>query len=508
MNTRNTNKLRFVLLACFLFLGGNIFALPFDMILVGDPALEDLRFLSLKSGRPLLSFTPPLAPAEVESFLDSIDSSLLSEPAQQAYYRVRERLIPQARLSFTSDNFAALLNINSTVEARVRFNTDLDWYPQNPDIPHMLAFPARLFFADTVQLYMEPFATISIRHFERANTFGTNLHYSPEDGLDPTFPHRAFLAAGGQWWSFQLGRDRLFWGTGHTGSFSFSDNSNYFDYARISLFSPRIKYSLIINQMPLHEVMQRHFYLHRLDFTIGNTLSIGIMEGRMVADTPLHLRYMNPLMIFFPHPSEVQTSSLFALEANWNIARAFSVYGQFAITDFILPSTSSNGSSPGGFGFMTGVNFTRSFGHWASIFFVEYIYTSTDLFMGSSSQASLVQRNRICISRNRHYFIGHSRDTTALTLGTRFFRGNTLSLQGELSRLSRGAFAVSYVPRNGTLSGANEHNYIASFAARWQPFTHFAFGGSITGIFSHNHNNNSGENIAGGQASFSVIFQY
>jgi len=513
MNKRNAKKLRFVLLACFLFLGSNVFALPFDMILSGDPTLEDLRFLSLESGRPFLSFTPPLAPAEVENFLDSIDPSLLREPAQQAYYRIRERLIPQARLSFTSNAFSTFFNINSMVEGRVRFNTDLDWHPLNPDIPPMVSFPIRFFFADAVKLYLEPFIAVGVPYFETARIFGTNLHYNIEGDIDPTMPHRAFFAAGGQWWNFQLGRDRLFWGTGHTGSFSFSDNANYFEYARLSFFSARLKYSLIINQMPLYRIMQRHFYLHRLDFALSNTLSIGIMEGRMVGNSPLNLRYINPLMIFLPH-AEDESISFFSLEANWNIARSFSVYGQFVMTDFALPNGNS-GRSPSGLGFMAGLNFTRSFNTWASVFFLEYMYTYPYLYMGSSSLLSFIQRNKITVSRTRYYFIGYPRDTMALTLGARFFRGNSLSFEGELAWVSRGEYATSDVlwtwvasgVNERSLSGTPENNYIASFAARWQPFTHFAFGGSITGILSNN-NNNSGTNIAGGQVAFSVIFQY
>jgi len=455
MKIQNAKTQRSIFFLCIIFLAKSVFALPFDMILTGDPILEDIRFLSIESGTTFLSFTPPLAPAEVENFLDSIDPSVLSIPAQEAYQRIQNRLIPQSRLSFASDNFSALLNINSTVEGRVRFNRDLDWHPRHPNIAPMISLPARFFFANTVQLYLEPFVAVSIPHYEKAGTFGTNLHYNVEGDLDPTMPHRAFLAAGGSWWNFQIGRDHLFWGTGHTGSFSFSGNASYFEYARLSLFSGRFKYSLIINQMPLrltHDMAyggdrsrttQRHFYLHRLDFIFRDSLSIGIMEGRMVGNSPLNLRYIIPLAMF-NSSEEDMTSSFFSIEANWNIFRSFSVYGQFVMNDFAALSDNSS-QSPSGLGFMAGLNFTHSFSTWGSVFFLEYIYTHPYLYMSSSPFSSFIQRNRVDVTGTRYYFIGFPRDTITLTLGARFFRGSALSLTGELSWLSRGEYAADNV---------------------------------------------------------------
>ena len=520
--------LRPVFFLCFMFLAKSIFALPFDMILAGDPVLEDLRFLSLESGRPFLSFTPPLAPAELENYLDSIDPSLLPIPAQEAYNRIRKRLIPQAGLSFTSDVFSVFLDINSTLEGRGRFNQDIDWHPRHPSIPPMISFPIRFFFSDILQLYLEPFIAVIVPHYESAGTFGTNIHYDRDGNLDPTMPHRAFAAAGGQWWNFQIGRDRLFWGTGHTGSLSFSRTSRYFEYARLSLFTGKIKYSLIINQMPLRtdamqdpslpedffRTAQRHFYLHRLDFMFHDVLSIGIMEGRMTGNAPLNLRYIIPLTSF-TSSTEDMSGSIFSLEANWNVIRSFSVYGQFVMNDFANSSRPQNA-----LGFMAGLNFTRSFNTWGSVFFLEYIHTYPYLYMNPSPFSSFIHMNRVSVAGTgvQYHFIGFPRDTISLTLGARFFRGNTLSFEGEFSWLSRGEYATrdivwswnrdSSAFNARTPSGTAENNFITTFAAKWRPLPSLVFNGSIAGIFSHNNNNNSGSNITGGQVLFSVSYQF
>jgi len=519
MNTGIMGKFKFLLLiaTCLLFLGGTIFALPFDMILSGDPALEDLRFLSLKSGHPFLSFTPPLAPAEIENFLDSIDTSLLGENERQAEERIRQRLAPNPRMA-TNDSFASLVTINSAIEGRARSTTDIDWYPAPPKILPMVSLPMRLFFADTVQLYIEPFLAINVFHYEKAQTFGTNIHYDVENAIDLNMPRRMFFAAGGQHWNFQLGRDELFWGTGHTGSLSFSGNAHYFDFARISFFSRNLKYSFTVHQMPFEipteKITQRHFYLHRIDFTVRDSLAIGIMEGRITGNAPLGFQHINPLAPFF-YDIDDDLSSFFSLEANWNIVSAFSVYGQFVMTDFALPYWNA-GQNPSGLGFMAGLNLGHSFDRWASVFFLEYIYTYPYLYMSSGTFSSFVQQSKVGVAGTQNYFIGFPRDSSALTLGVRFFQEDKLSFSGELTWRVRGEFAVNDVTLNwipsgvatSSFSGTPEQSGIATFSARWRPFTHFTFSGSITGIVSDNHNNNAGVTVAGGQTVLAVIFQY
>jgi len=551
--------LRLVYLSVFLFLSFGLFALPFDMIPVGDPILEDLRYLSLESGRPFLSLPPPLAPAEVEQFLDSLDESLLSEPAREAYYRARKRLAPEARLSLTSDHFSVFFNINSTLEARVRFNRDIDWYPQYPKIAPMISVPLRFFFGNIVQLYFEPLVSVNPPHYQSADIFGINMHYNTEN-LDPTLPHRAFIAAGGPWWNFQLGRDRLFWGTGHTGSLTFADNSAYFEYARLSLFSKIFKYSLIVNQMPLRitndlydpssldppstwdldsitHTTQRNFYLHRLDFSFFNRITISAMEGVMVGNSPLEIRYLNPFIIFhsffswvdydeWPETAKVHGSgsmngSFFSVEVNWNIIKSLSVYGQFVMNEFALKSELENPDQPpNAMGYMAGLNYTHSFNTWGSAFFLEFVYTDPFLYVLSSPFASFIQMCKVgpAEAHVQYRFIGYPRDTISLTLGGRFFKGDTLSFSGSFSWLSKGEhdknglewdWEKSQAAREAkTPSGTAENSFIISLGAQWKPLPYLGINGSLTGIVAHNNNHNSGSDKIGGQASLSVSFQY
>ena len=521
----------------------------FDMILTGDPVLEDLRFLSLQTGRPLLSFSPPLAPAEVETFLDSINEADLSPSAREAYHRVLRRLTPVSRISYSDEHFSLLLDINTVLEGRARFNSDISWFPRYQHVTPFISAPIRASFANRIQLYLEPVLAMTSAEYA-SGTFNTNfpIEYGHMNHEAVT---RAFAAAGGDWWNFQIGRDRLFWGTGHTGSLTFSDNSPHFDFARLSLFSSTVKYSVVVNQMPLklrnrlftdemwqkilddnaidvnHTTLQRHLYLHRLDFRLFNRVSIGIMEGIMVGDAPFELRYLNPIMFFhslfawddFPTwgPNDGHMVGSFAsLELNWNVTRNFAVYGQFAMNEFALPGETDG--HPNALGWMAGVQYAHSFRNWGSVSFLEFIYTDPYLSILSSPFASFIQMDR----SGNYYFIGYPRDTIALTVGTNFFYRNILNFYGSFSWISSGQFndndatnGLTWNWESGaeainrrTPTGTAENKFILSLGSGWRPYAKLILRANITGILSLNNNHISGNSQIGGQASFSVGFQH
>jgi hypothetical protein len=540
----------------FFFGAFGIFSLPYDIIPVGESVLEDLRFLSLESGKSFLSFTPPLAPAEVEQFLNSIDSSLLSTPALEAFNRTTKRLTPEAALSFSSDNFTVLFGINSTLEGKARFNNDIAWHPQYPKVSPLLSFPIRFYFADNLQLYIEP---IVANYFGRnsSGTFDINI---PDEYLclDVNLAHRAFMAAGGSWWNFQIGRDRLFWGTGHTGSLSFSDNSPFFEFFRLSFFSKIFKYSLIINQLPLEitdnlfinntlppgldrdnhlmKTTQRYFYLHRIDFALFDNLSLGLMEGVMIGNSGPEIRYLNPVVIFhslfswndypnwYKDPNDERrhmNGSFFSFELNWNIIKTLAVYGQFVMNELSLPMEIEDNPypPPNAFGFMAGLQYTHSFDTWHSVFFLEFIYTYPYLYVLSTPFASFIQAQKFSASEHHYYFIGYPRDTMAITFGTTFFKRDTLDLSGNFSWISRGQHDIKWDWKTGiaeekgsyyetTPTGIAENKLIASLSAQWKLLPFLTFNGSITGILALNNNHIQGSNETGGQLAFSVSFRY
>jgi hypothetical protein len=532
---------RFVFLLIFFLTACGLFASPYDMIHAGESVLEDLRYLSLESGNSFLSFTPPLAPAEAEQFLNSLDPSLLSAPAREAYYRVKKRLAPEAPLTFSGNNLNITLNINSTIEGRYRFNDDISWSPLYPKIPPVFSFPLGFYFVDTLQLFIEPIIAVNPGRYP-TETLGTNIPYEYVD-YDDNVALRAFIAAGGPWWNFQLGRDRLFWGTGQTGSLTFADNSAFFEFLRLSFFSDFFKYSLLVNQMhliidgimtvpippdTLAQTTQRYYYLHRLDFSFFNRVSLGVMEGVMVGNSPPEIRFLNPFLVFHSlftwrdyekwSPSEGDLNgSILSLELNWNITKNLSVYGQLVMNEWALQVElrSDPEQPPNALGYLAGAGFTHSFNIWGSFFFLEFIYTDPYCYMLSSPFGSFIQMRRS--DGKQYYFIGYPRDTITLTLGARFFKNDIMVINGDFSWISKGEhdkdglkwdWENSDITRfEKTPSGSAENKYTVSLGAQWKPLSYLTLKGSVAGILSLN-NNHSGSDKRGGQAVLSVSFHY
>jgi hypothetical protein len=537
-------NIKLLLLTYFFIFANNLFAQPFDMILTGEDILDDIRYLSLESGKIFLSLSPPLAPAEVRNFLSSIDESSLSPFAKEAYYRILNRLSPKEKLSYSHDIFSVFLNINLTLEGNVNFNSGISLFPFNHENPPFISVPIRLFFHDFVQLYVEP--------SKSKNQNETGLFNIPLDFDIEYMPFRSFGAAGGSWWNFQLGRDRLFWGTSHIGSLTFSDNSALFDFARLSFFSPSVKYSLIINQLPLkvdssffldpdldwdapHNITrttERFYYLHRIDVSLFNKLSIGVMEGVMVGNSSLEIKYLNPLIIFHslyswvdynewkPYDNDIyikgsMTGSIFSLELNWSIINSLAFYSQFVMNEISMPTEMvdmDNPLSPNALGFLSGVHFTHSFNNWGSVFFLEFIYTDPYLYILSSPFASFIQHDWI------YKLIGYSRDMITLSAGADFFNRDKLKFSSIFSWVSGGAhnkYGLKWdwkktheAYNERTPTGTVENKFILRLEAKWKPLPYLILKTNISGIMSFNNNNIYGVNETGGQISISAGFHY
>jgi hypothetical protein len=545
--------IKYIFLSYFFIIVNSLFAQPFDMILTGEDILDDIRFLSLESGKMFLSFSPPLAPAEVKNFLDSIDESLLSPYAQEIYYRVLNRLTPKEKLSFSHNIFTVMLNLNLTLEGNVNFNSDISLFPLDSTNTQFFSVPIRFFFHDFVQLYIEPSKTKN-----PDETGSTNIPFNYDIEY---LPIRSFGAVGGSWWNFQIGRDKLFWGTSHIGSLTFSDKSTLYDFARLSLFSTSVKYSFIVNQLPikldnslfsdpdldwsapgnLTRTTERFYYLHRIDFSIKNKLNIGIMEGVMVGNSSLEIKYLNPLIIFHSlfswldydewapstdtkYRKGSMTGSFLSLELNWNVYKSLTFYSQIVMNEFSMPDEMidmENPLSPNGLGYLAGLHFTRSFNNWGSIFYLEFIYTDPYLYILSSPFASFIQQDLYTcggIDYIRNKLLGYSRDTVTLSAGADFFNKDKLKFSGSFSWISGGEhnkyglkwdWETSKKAWNErTPSGIAENKFILCFEAKWKPLPYLILKTNITGILSFNNNNDSGVNEKGGLLSFSAGFHY
>jgi hypothetical protein len=551
LSKKGTVCIRAVSAALWLFIAGlpHTAALPYTVISAGDPILEDIRFLVRESGRSFLSFTPPLSRDEVLQILDEIDGAALSEAGREAYRRVYAVLGPA--MLFSEGVFGLGARLRLTPEFHIRTNKELPYIRDYPESKSFLSFPISLFFADAVQLAVEPIISSDPTYYAApASLWGTNIPYEL-NRLDTNMPLRGFIAAGGSWWNIQLGRDKVSYGVGHTGNLALSDTPDYYDFARLSLFSPNIKYSAFISQMPLDldpdnsalvvegpegypsgeyltNTAQRYMYLHRLDVRLFRRLSLGISEGIMVGNSSLELRFLNPFVLFHSFyawedydkwGSGDMIGSLFSLDVEWAVLPALAVYGQFVMNQFEMEMELSGDDAPDALGYLAGIEYTHSFSSWNALFYGEFVYTDPYLYTLASPFGSFIWMRRLALGGDkprRYRWIGHpaGRDAMLFTLGSTLSK-SSLSFAFDITWINQGEHTIRWdwekseeARAERTPSGIGEQKWSSGLQTVWQPLSWLTLSGYIGGVMAFNADHIEGNRRQGMEFSASIGFVY
>jgi hypothetical protein len=521
------------------------FASPFTMISAGDPALEDLRFLAIQSGKSLLSLTPPLSRDEALLVLQDIDADNLSPAGQAAYNRVMEAINPKPL--YSNGLLSVDAHMQAGAEARVRTNPAVPWTQNAKGSPSLLEAPVNVYAADKAQLFIAPMLARSRSYFDEAGAYvGSNI---PSDAgqIDVSMPLRAFFAAGGAWWNFEIGRDRLSYGLGRAGNMAVSDTPDYYDMARFSVFSSTIKYSLMVSQMPLatSELMdpemeqgalthttQRYLYVHRLDFRLFKRVSLGLTEGIMAGNSPLELRFLNPLAIFhsfaawrdYGNWGEGERSdmagSLFSLDASWAVLPSLVAYGQFVMNEWSTPYELEHwpdAQAPNATGFLAGLEYTHDLAGWGASFYAEYMYADPYLYILSTPFASYIWMRRISDSEPLRYsWIGHpeGRDSMLYMAGARLSKEN-IGFSLNAAFVQKGEHTLQWDWSMGkesnsekTPSGVPENKLTLAVGSNWRPLAWLELSAQAGASVVFNHGHTSGAREYGFDAMLSVTCMY
>ncbi len=302
-----------------------------------DPVYELIEALSLEAGHPLLSQTPPLTDARLRSILDEIDPDTLSAPGKEAWSIVSSELGEQPMLRAPFFGFST--GVRATPQVAWRSDTDIPWVNRYAVRPPALTVPVEIWFGPAVYGYSE----LDLAHDPNAvaaapeGGIGLNLVdiAARPRGIDVTFPFRAFLSAGGEWWNLSVGRDRITLGSAGERNLTISSSPEFYDFGRLNFFTRDVAFTLLMIQLE----PQRNLYLHRIDFRIGGWISIGVTGAILVGDAPPELRYFNPFMIYHGyiawddyaagHDNGVGSES--GIELNISPAKGLDLYGQFEL---------------------------------------------------------------------------------------------------------------------------------------------------------------------------------
>jgi hypothetical protein len=530
-----------------------LFAIPFSMIPAGDPLLDDLRLLVRESGSSFPSFTPPLSRDEILLILNAIDPESLTPSLRELYDRTYGALSPA--LLYAEGLFGLAAQVNLSPEIHLRTNTDIPFGKPDTESPLALALPLTMYFADTVELTITP--SISSDPFfyeEQGSPWGVNIPYEARR-FDLNMPLLAYVAAGGGWWNFQLGREKVSYGLAHTGNLALSATPDYYDFARLSLFARNFKYSAFVSQMPLNlkdpqilseerkaaagkgallHTTQRHLYLHRIDLRVFHRVSLGVSEALMVGNSAPELRYMSPLIVMHnawpwrdydewgTGEKGYMTGSLFSFDLDWAIIPSLALYGQFVLNEFSTPYELENhpdAQPPNGLGYLAGIEYTHVFNAWKTLVYGEFVYTDPYLYTLSSPFGSYVWMRRpseIGSKPLRYQWIGHGegRDMMLFALGATLAKTDLL-LSADISFVNRGEHTIAWdwaqdeeALKERAPTGTVERRLTAGLGAVWQPLARLSLSGYAAGVLLLNADHRVGVNEAGLELYLSAALSY
>jgi hypothetical protein len=535
-----------VLLLIVFFVHQNSFSTPFRIVGVGDPLLEDYVFLIRSSEESVLSLTPPLSSDEIIRNLEKLSTINRSPAWQAAYRRILQALTEPPVLK--DDVFGFSVHPHIAVEGRLRSNTNLDWLKQEKQNPALLMVPLEFFLANRFYARGDVILRNDPSFYNDDKAYGTNLPLDIQK-LDANMPLKAFVSAGGPWWNVQLGRDRLSFGNGHTGNLAVSDSPDYYDFARLSLFTTNFKYSFLVTQMPLEtadyfyatgfaptddttlkETNQRYLYLHRWDLRLWKTLSIGISEGLMVGNSPLELRYVNPLSIYHSffswndyekwNQEGDMNGSLVSIDFEWALGGGIGLYGQAVMNQFATPYELEHwpeDNSPNGLGWLGGIEYNQDIAGWRSQFYLEAVYTDPYLYVLSSPFASFIWMRRLSelsSKKLRYTWIGYpeGRDLIQVSIGSNMYKV-PFGFNWAISYLGRGEHSILWDWAKGeeavqqhSPSGVAEYNYRISSELQWQITSALLFNlfGALQLVQNVDHQ--SGKIAFGGEIAISAKY--
>jgi hypothetical protein len=260
-----------------------------------DPIVADLEDILLESGSLFLSYAAPYSDAELRSALGRIDPDKLSDSGRIKYDRIREALRPDP--GYTSGELAAKAKLDAALDANWRSDDEIPWVLGYQRRPSFLAFSAEAWAGSWAYGYSE--ADLK-RDYRAVNDPLSSIQYSnftslPIDFIDTdgSFPFRAFGAAGGDFWDFKIGRDKLSLGSMDDDNLVVSSTPEWYDYARLAFFFRDFEYSGYLVQLD----PERNLYMHRAEFLFFDRLSVGLTEGMLVGDAAPELRFFDPFMI-------------------------------------------------------------------------------------------------------------------------------------------------------------------------------------------------------------------
>lgn len=442
-------KKRFVMVSLVILLAlSAVFASPYGnkqkIFSLDSDVYEAIASLYVNQGMSLPSTTGPYSEAELLAMMDKISTDNLIGATKNTYDYIVKQLDVQPKMQ--NKGMGLSWNFDANLETYTHMNTTAftgreSWNRGYISQKPLLSVGLETWPSDFFYGYSE-FSVGNTRTL--GNTFGTTafatnmigLPPAVVDDLDFNMPYRAFVAMGGDNWTFQLGRDRLSWGAGESGNLMMGDNLKYHNMARYTAYGEKYKYTFVSSFFPHtnsylggtagdaisgdgQEVELsglNMFMAHRLEWRmfsdkVGLTITESIMYQSK--ENLLDLRVLNPAMIFHDNYIRSNSNSLLGLEFDYTPLKGVNIYGQAVVDEFSLPGedvpSATKVNYPVTFGYLAGVKIFKPIGNLMGHASFEFAYTDPYLYLRYETKNDATAANGDAYSLN---FVGTIREFT------------------------------------------------------------------------------------------------
>ena len=370
-----------------------------------DPLYVRARQVALAAGGPAPPLTSPITHAELDFMLSCIEADRLEGELLAEYLELRRLLVR------TADDPLGTIGLRATGELYLHTSDDpAAWRYWYPDRRPALSLPIRAW--PVASLYVEfdldwrrnyPFFPGTTRQVADPDPM-TNIPFDPLTS-DVQFPFRGLISLAGERWSVQFGRSRVSMGSGVAGSLFLSDHVDYHEYLMASVYGRLLTYRALyldlepwVGASQQDSLADRMFFAHRIEMRPFPWLSLAANDGFILADRPIELRYLNPLMIMHSWFIPQYGNSLLNFEFAVRPVAGLEVYGHFAIEQLQSAVEQERGyaeDDPDAFGYLAGIEYARplSFG-WLTVG-TEWAFLDPWMYIGRTVDNSFTWRRLV-----------------------------------------------------------------------------------------------------------------
>lgn len=329
-----------------------------------EAAIRALRYAAWEAGTVLGSAAAPYSLADVRLALERAELAFAgtagSVEALSGLAALRELVRPQQPgFGQEAKKLEADIGAELAVEAYPRLWNDGEL--ETPWSWSRRAALVRLPLSLSALGVLQARTVVELREDHNAvelNVVPTNWSNWIESGdyIDYAFPFESFVAFEYGPLSLSLGRDKLRWGPGITGTLVLSDRPDHYDYVDAALTGDWLAYRfahIAIDPsvtaaeralLPETYVSKKSYILHRFEFLLAGRVALALTEGLMVGGMEQDLSLYNPFLVLhnlwawnrsltdgLGTNNMKSAASILGAELRFNPWRYMELYGAFAM---------------------------------------------------------------------------------------------------------------------------------------------------------------------------------